>query len=81
MISFKAVLANNNVLLNWSTASETNNDYFTIERSIDGINFRSVLTKRGAGNSTSRRNYEAIDDNPIEGQSYYRLKQTDVKFI
>jgi hypothetical protein len=77
LLEFKANLQNKKVLLSWSTASETNNDYFTIERSVDGINFKSVLTQRGAGNSTSRKNYEAIDENPIEGQSYYRLKQTD----
>lgn len=65
------------VNLNWETESEINNDYFTIERSSDGINFESILTKKGAGNSTSSRYYTATDLNPLEGYSYYRLKQTD----
>lgn len=77
MISFNASLNNNNVSLNWATASEVNNDYFTIERSKDGQNFEALLTKRGAGNSTVRRDYEANDPNPFQGYSYYRLKQTD----
>ena len=77
LISFNASLNNNNVSLNWATASEVNNDYFTIERSKDGQNFEALLTKRGAGNSTVRRDYEANDPNPFQGYSYYRLKQTD----
>lgn len=77
LISFDAKLKNNNVSLYWATASEVNNDYFTIERSSDGEKFEPLLTKRGAGNSTSKREYEANDPEPLQGYSYYRLKQTD----
>jgi hypothetical protein len=65
------------VILNWETQSETNNDYFTVERSIDGVNFEFVGIKDGAGNSNTTLHYEYIDKNPLEGSSYYRLKQTD----
>lgn len=66
-----------NVVIKWTTASETNNDFFTIEKSIDGINFISIGTIAGAGNSTSILNYTFIDYNANSGISYYRLKQTD----
>jgi hypothetical protein len=77
LVEFKAKRANNKVLLSWTTASESNNDYFTVERSPDGINFSMLLTLRGAGNSTGNLNYEAYDEYPLPGLSYYRLKQTD----
>jgi len=62
--------------LTWATASETNNDYFTIERSEDGIDFGAIGTVDGAGNSNAMLQYSFIDQapNPL---SYYRLKQTD----
>jgi hypothetical protein len=77
LISFDAKLRNNNVSLTWATAAEINNDFFTIERSTDGQTFEPILTKRGAGNSTVTLEYEANDPNPLDGYSYYRLKQTD----
>ncbi|MFZ7113727.1 MAG: T9SS type A sorting domain-containing protein [Bacteroidota bacterium] len=77
LISFNAKIKNNNVNINWATAAEVNNDYFTIERSSDGETFEPLFTKRGAGNSTVTLEYEANDPNPLEGYSYYRLKQTD----
>jgi hypothetical protein len=66
-----------NVAITWTTASETNNDYFTIERSIDGVNFESLIEVDGAGNSNQALHYKTTDLSPFEGQSYYRLKQTD----
>ncbi|MEX1002310.1 MAG: T9SS type A sorting domain-containing protein [Crocinitomicaceae bacterium] len=65
------------VKLYWSTASENNNDYFTVERSADGVNWEKVLEKKGAGNSSQTLTYSEIDRNPFMGMSYYRLKQTD----
>ena len=61
----------------WSTASEINNDYFTIERSINGIQFEELHRISGAGNSTIINKYEDADAHPFAGTSYYRLKQTD----
>lgn len=68
---------NNAVDLTWSTATETNNSYFTIERSADGLNFNTVTTVKGAGNSSTTKNYTAVDPSPYNGTSYYRLEQTD----
>ncbi|PCH99284.1 MAG: hypothetical protein COB85_00145 [Bacteroidetes bacterium] len=78
LISFTAELVDNTqVSLVWITASEINNDYFTIERSTNGLTFEEISQVRGSGDSSSETEYEVIDDSPIEGISYYRLKQTD----
>lgn len=78
LIDFNAQVERSDVKLDWSTATETNNDYFTIEKSLDGANWSVVTTVKGAVNSTSRKNYETVDNNPVNGTSYYRLKQTDI---
>jgi len=77
LISFDAKPNGNIVDLMWCTATEINNDYFSVERSIDGITFESIVEKKGAGNSSQKINYAAIDDKPFGGITYYRLKQTD----
>lgn len=65
------------VVIEWSTASETNNNFFTIEKSSDGIHFNSIGTVNGAGTSTNILNYSFTDNNTLAGTFYYRLKQTD----
>jgi hypothetical protein len=65
------------VLLDWQTESEVNNDFFIIERSSDGYNWNSIHKASGAGSSNSLLRYEYLDENPLSGISYYRLKQTD----
>lgn len=78
LLSFTATAnGNNDVELNWVTALEINNDYFTVERSNDGVDFEEVAIVDGAGNSTETRRYSAVDETPATGVSYYRLKQTD----
>jgi hypothetical protein len=77
LIEFKAIQQNHEVLLNWVTASEINNNYFTIEKSRNGENWESVQQISGAGNSVSTTYYSALDTSPFNGISYYRLKQTD----
>lgn len=77
LISFDAEVQNHTISLRWSTASEENNDFFTIERSTDAIHWEIVTTVPGAGNSSSTLHYQAIDHSPHFGTSYYRLKQTD----
>jgi hypothetical protein len=77
LLSFNAACADNKVNLDWVTASETNNDYFTIEKSKDTYDWDFVLNMSGAGNSNSVLYYNASDDQPFAGESYYRLKQTD----
>lgn len=63
-------------LIEWTTASEINNDYFILERSSDGINYEFQAQIRGAGNSTSILNYQEVDKAPFP-LTYYRLKQND----
>lgn len=77
LLSFNAIYDDGDVLLNWATASETNNDYFTIERSIDANFFEPIIIIKGAGNSNKKIDYSTIDNNPPLGTIYYRLKQTD----
>jgi len=78
LISFEAKMNDNKqVDIFWATASEQNNDFFTIERSTDGLNWEIVTTVAGAGNSINRIDYHAYDARPVSGISYYRLKQTD----
>ncbi|MFT7381687.1 MAG: hypothetical protein ACI9Z3_001576, partial [Roseivirga sp.] len=78
LISFNArVLQNETVKLEWQTASETDNAFYSIQRSIDGINFESIANIQGAGNSDIQNSYSYLDLKPLEGVSFYRLKQTD----
>ncbi len=77
LLSFTATPVAQLVELNWTTITETNNNYFTIERSADGIEFTSIAVVKGAGNSNSLINYMNTDIRPLKGISYYRLKQTD----
>lgn len=76
--SFSAnVNTENKVQLNWATASEKGNDYFTIERSADGKEFNELTRIKGAGNSNNLLRYSYLDKSPLNGNSYYRLIQTD----
>lgn len=77
LLRFKTKLIDDQVHVSWTTLSETNNDYFTVERSLDGIDFETVEIIPGAGDSFRELNYETMDSSPYYGTSYYRLKQTD----
>lgn len=77
LTTFKAYKANNKVSIYWQTASEENNDFFSIERSVDGVNYYSIATVAGAGNSSSTIDYTYTDNSPLNGVAYYRLTQTD----
>ena len=77
LLSFTAEAKENIVVLNWTTASEINNDYFEIQKSLDGINFESFAKVKGSGFSNQILNYSQIDSKPYIGTSYYRLKQVD----
>ena len=78
MASFTASFDFNKVNLDWSTASEENNEYFTIERSADGTNFSPLSKIKGAGNSSTLISYHYTDVTPVTGTSYYRIRQTDI---
>src|SRR5690606_477794 len=75
--SFEAFLIQGVVEINWATFTEYNNHYFVVERSRDGITFDSLFYVEGAGYSKSILNYQTVDDRPLAGMSYYRLKQVD----
>jgi hypothetical protein len=77
LLYFNAEKENKLVTCRWVTQSETNNDYFTVERSKDAVNFETIGQITGAGTSTLQHSYSYTDAFPIEGISYYRLRQTD----
>jgi hypothetical protein len=78
LVAFNAVMHGPVVDLTWITATETNNAFFTVERSRDGIDFETVVTVEGAGTTSAEQRYAATDDAPYRGWSYYRLRQTDL---
>lgn len=77
LLYFQAEAKEDRVLLEWSTLSEVNNDYFEILRSEDGIVWKTIETIEGAGNSSEMLSYTSFDYNPLQGKSYYILRQTD----
>lgn len=77
LINFAGTKEGGKNYFEWSTASEKNNDFFTIERSEDGLKWTEVIKEFGAGNSKSIRTYRAYDVAPESTLNYYRLKQTD----
>ena len=72
-----ATSSNQEVTLNWATATELNNDYFTIERCTDGHTWEPIGLRAGAGTSKSRQEYSFVDDQPANGHTAYRIRQTD----
>ena len=74
---FNALATTAGVQLAWATASEINNDYFTLERSADGQSWELLAQVKGKGNTLELSVYEFWDKNPLQGLNYYRLKQVD----
>lgn len=77
LISFELLLNQNFVEIKWITASEINNDYFTIKRSKNGFIWETIGTVNGSGTTNEVNQYSLIDYNPYNGVNYYKLKQTD----
>lgn len=77
LVSFSGWNNNNENILSWKTISETNNDFFTLEKSRDGYTFVELAKIKAAGNSNSINNYSFTDREPYSEITYYRLKQTD----
>ena len=77
LINFEGHSVGRYVQLNWTTASEFNNDHFSIQRSKDGIEFAEVAVITGAGTKATKSVYQIEDKRPLIGIGYYRLKQTD----
>ncbi|TAH20559.1 MAG: T9SS C-terminal target domain-containing protein [Cytophagales bacterium] len=78
VISFTATTQKSNALISWETIREKDNDYFEIQKSIDGKNFMTIGIVRGNGTSVSKHSYQFIDSEPHKGVNYYRLKQIDL---
>lgn len=77
LISFAGSMSNGNATLTWKTLTETNNHFFTIERSLDGKTFQSVGEVQGSGTTKEQVSYAYVDYLPPSAVLYYRLKQTD----
>ena len=78
LLSFTGVCDNQNVLLNWSTTTETNNNYFTVERSAEQQTWKTIETVQEAEKSSLIYTYTYTDQSPVDAISYYRLKQTSL---
>jgi hypothetical protein len=80
LVSFSAKFEQSSkwVRLEWVTAGEKNNDYFTVERSRDQVKFEPVNNVQGAFTTQIEQIYTTFDQHPMAGTSYYRLKQTDI---
>lgn len=77
LLSFYGKTINDKNILHWQTASEKNNDYFTLLRSKNGRDFESIGTVKGAGNSAEVVSYSLTDIKPYSNQNFYQLRQTD----
>ncbi len=77
LVSFDAEPVENTVHTEWITELEINNSHFIVERGTDGVEFAALARIEGKGNSTVMHNYEFVDNNPLKGTSYYRLRQVD----
>jgi len=77
LTSFVGNIAADNVLLSWTTATETNNNGFYVEKSLDGHSWNNIGFVNGAGTTTEIHNYNYVDNNPNTGLNYYRLTQVD----
>jgi hypothetical protein len=80
LIVFDATIdsKNNSVNCKWTTTAEINNDFFTLERSADGVLFETIAQLKSISTNSIYQNYNFVDEHPLTGVSYYRLSQTDV---
>jgi hypothetical protein len=78
LLSFDVNKVNQTVHLMWTSLSEKNNDYYSVEHSTDGINWKSIATVDGAIYSNQKLEYNVVHNDPPIGLNYYRLKQTDI---
>ena len=78
LVSFDGEQIKNTIQTSWTTLTETNNNYFTVEKSTNGISFEEIGKIKGNGTTTVQHNYNFIDESPAPGTNYYRLTQTDI---
>jgi len=77
LVDYQGMASDDGVELNWSTASELNNQYYTVYNSTDGYSWKQLTRIKGAGTTTSYNAYDFVDKAPANGQNYYKLTQTD----
>lgn len=77
LTSFSASVFDRSVELNWTTATEVNNQGFEVEKSADGISFNNICFVPGFGTTTEPKSYSYTDQSVTSGKYYYRLKQID----
>lgn len=73
LTAFEGVQNGNGIRLNWTTASERNNDYFIIQKSTNGTDFATIDYVKGSGATTVEQNYVFEDQEPAKGVNYYKL--------
>ncbi|AII52277.1 T9SS type A sorting domain-containing protein [Hymenobacter sp. APR13] len=78
LTAFAATRTPKAVRCDWKTASELNNDYFVVERSANGREFEGIGTVAGRGTTSQASSYSYLDQQPLDGLAYYRLRQTDL---
>jgi PKD-like domain/Secretion system C-terminal sorting domain len=78
LLSFEGEATKSGVLLEWTTATEKNNDRFEVERSADGVAFAKIAEVKGSGTTSVKRTYSLRDAKASRGTHYYRLKQVDI---
>jgi hypothetical protein len=77
LLSFDAEVKGKQVVCKWVTATELNNEYFTVEHSQDLQHWQELGEIPGAGTTLEEKRYSYVDKDPLEGISYYRIRQTD----
>ena len=77
LLHFAATTLDYEIDLIWVTASEVNNAYFVIEKSLDGKSFNEIGKLQGAGTTSTSKTYKLTDSKPVDGIQYYRLTQID----
>lgn len=77
LLSFTATLQGRSVGVNWQTANEVNTDYFVVEKSANKSSFTALQKVAAKGSSSLTQTYSISDLQPLQGTSYYRLKQVD----
>lgn len=78
LVNFDVDCAENGNIVSWMTVSEQNNDYFDLEKSVDGLDFRSLAIVDGAGTTNHTQDYEVRDFEKNNGAVYYRIRQVDM---
>ncbi len=78
LLDFYGRNSDKGITLSWSTETELNTKYFTVEKSFDQVLFNPVVNVSAAGNSSGKKNYQYVDNGFLKAINYYRLKNVDL---